>query len=77
MRAIEGTSPEPSTMEITSETANTRTPSASARVTRNTPAASLRMRSPKRRRISSYAVNISPRKYCGRKTKQIAMRAAR
>ena len=35
------------------EIANTRTPSASVRRTRNVPAVSLRMRSPKRRRISS------------------------
>ena len=46
-------SPVPRTMEITSEMAKTRTPSARARVTRNMDAVSLRMRSPNRRRISS------------------------
>ena len=69
--------PVPSTIEITSEMANTRTPSASARVTKNIDAVSLRIRSPNLRRISSYAVNISPRKYCGKKRSEIAMRASR
>jgi hypothetical protein len=35
------------------------------------------MRSPNLRRISSYAVNISPRKYWGKKRNEITMRASR
>ena len=43
----------PGRSEMTSEMANTRTPSASARVTRKMAAVKRRMRSPKRRRINS------------------------
>ena len=53
MTAIEAVSPAPRMMEITIETANTRTPSASARSTRKAAAVRRRMRSPKRTRISS------------------------
>ena len=48
-----------------------------AAVAARMPAVSFRMRWPKRRSISSYAVYISPRKYCGRKIVEITIRASR
>ena len=50
----------PRTAASTSDAANTRTPSASARITRNSDAAKCFACGPNRRLSSSYAVSISP-----------------
>jgi hypothetical protein len=52
MIAIEATSPVPSAIETTIDTAYTRTPSAAARVNRNSPAVTERSSGPNRRSIS-------------------------
>ncbi len=52
----------PVTTLMTIEVANSRMPSASDRVTRNSPAESVVTRRPKRRCSSSYEVTRSPRK---------------
>ena len=52
MIAMEETSPVPSAIDTTIDTAYTRTPSAAARVSRNREAVSVRSRVPKRRSMS-------------------------
>ncbi len=66
MIAIDSTSPVPIAIPTTIDTANTRTPSAAARVSRNSPAVTLCSACPNLRSISWYAVIISPWKYFGR-----------
>ena len=64
----------PSTTLTTRAIAETRTPSAIARVMRKVEAATARIFSPKRFSISAYAVKNSPRKYPGSSNKTIKTR---
>src|SRR5205814_7823812 len=61
----------PNTTLTTKAMADTRTPSATARVTRKVDAATARIRVPNLFSINAYAVNISPRKYPGKNNSTI------
>jgi hypothetical protein len=59
----------------TSDAANTRTPSASGRMMRNSDAVTCFAAVPKRRLSNSYAVSMRPAKYAGMKSQLISTRA--
>src|SRR5713226_1507037 len=67
----------PSTTLTTSAIAETRTPSATARVIKKVEAATARIRGPNLFSISAYAVKNSPRKYPGSKIRTMRTRPIR